>query len=298
MIQNTKSLMKQNKTRQYRDFSPERAVKAQKEFEDELHDPGLFPALIYAPIADSASELQQCFKHAYASVPSPNTLYYKTIMKLSPHAGLNRLEVVIIGSSNKLLLKRVTTQTVLDTLGILAGNYTREPLLYSVFANTQRICDDIPSYNATDIQGSTFEFTCKTAPIVPVMMAQSLLPSYLEYDHNGDMVTYVAALTMFTENFAADTPHLIAPVLIPDVKRLQAYLAQKELAPVIIIDDKELTDPKAVLSAVKTEFVSESSLDDPLQEGITVQSGVARVPQEVKLKNYLAKLPSVIYTEE
>lgn len=277
-------LIAQNSQRQYEEFSPERAVEAQKKFNAKPLTNSKYYAPLYVPIASTCSELQRCFKSTYVSAPTNKELFYKTIRMLTPHADDNKLETVMIASSNKRLLADVTLTTALWALDILAGNSDKEPLMHLLFAATKLICTSLPSCDVSNIQGSSFEFTRSTAPVESVMMTQSLLPRYFEYEHDGNIAKYVDALEIYGENFIQKRSGAITPVLIPDVPRLQAYLAQKDIPAAVIVDYKELTDPKTVLSATMPEFT-------------TAPGGIV-ISQKLKLERYLAALPDIAFTEE
>jgi hypothetical protein len=305
MIYHTKStdpikqLIASNSQHCFKQFSPERAVEAQKKLNEQLSKGLISPATFYVPIANSCSELQQCFSQSYVFVPSDQALSYTTIMRLIPHVSGNKLEAIMLACPNKALLEAAVLRTTLITLDILAGSYcVKEPLAHSLFAAARYLCNETPTYKISEIHGNSFEFTAQTAPAALVMMAHSLLPNYLECPYNNDIGRYVAALYDYCDYFNADVPHHIVSVLVPDVPRLQTYLARQDIPAAVIVGDKELTNPKEVLIATKPEYVPVESLDLPLQEGITVVDGTAMIPQAVKLKNYLAELPGIGFTED
>jgi hypothetical protein len=299
-------------------FSPEQAVEAQQKFNATLASGPISSMILYAPVASTSSELQQCFKRTRISVPSDKPLTYMTIMLLTPSPAGNKLEAVMLASSNKPLLQDVTAQTVLGALNALTGSaYSHERLLYSVLGDTAEICKtyrdcggnlgggpyasmlcgDLPFYSTSDIQGSSFEFTSQAAPADPVLMAQSLLPAYFEFEH-PDMARYVGALDTYGTHFAADEPHHPAPVWIPDVKRLQAYLARTDIPAAIIVNNKVLTDPARVLRETLPTTVSYLHPHEWQRGMMESPAGGVVIPQPVRLKQYLAKLPDACYVDE
>jgi hypothetical protein len=280
-------LIAQNSQRTHEQYSPQRAVQAQNKFNAQLPQRTISCVPFYVPVACVSSELQQCFRKAYISVPSDKPLSHKTIMMLTPDATGNTLETIMIASANKTLLEEATLTTVLWALEMLAMGEGKRPLIYSLVAATKLICDGMPSssWHVGDIQGCACEFTSESAPAEPVLLAQGLLATYFEFKQSN-LPRYVDALDYFARDFAPyDVPcHGITPVLIPDVKRLQAYLARTGIPAAVIVDNKELTDPNAILAATLPEF-------------ITAPDDVA-ISQKMKLKNYLAELPGIGYIEE
>lgn len=313
-------LIAHNSQRAQAQFSPELAVEALQKFNATLASGTICPASLFVPVASTSSELQQCFKLTHVRVPSRKPLSFKTIMVLTPDPAGNKLETVMLASSNEPLLDDVSIKTVLGALEMLTGSAypPREQLLYSVLGDTIEICKnyrdrggnlasgpyasmlcgDLPFYNVSDIQGSSFEFTSQTAPADPVLMAHALLPAYLGIKLSVDMTTYVGALDMFAKHFAADKPHHMAPVLVPDVKRLQAYLARTDIPGAVIVDHKELTDPAKVLSETHPTIVSYLHPHEWRRGMGQATPSQIVIPQSVRLNEYLAKLPETGFTEE
>lgn len=309
-----KQLIAASSRRHCAQFCPERSLEAQRRFNNQLTQRTIPRIPISVPVSDSSSELQQCFKHARVwtpSLPTGKPTSYTTIMMLSPQPDGNKLEMVMFGSPNQPLLEYVTIKTVLSALRMLAGD-RKAPLIYTLHAEVHKICNKFSeregniggrkpyfttSHNVHDIQGSAFEFTSEAAPAEPVLMAQSLLPAYFEYEHGGDMAKYLGALSMFGAHIAPSTTHHMAQVLIPDTARLQAYLARKDVQPAVIVNHKELRNPSTILSVTKPSTVPHVGPGEWRRGMVRTASGVF-VPQEVMLQRFIDSLPDGCFTKE